>query len=94
MPELSKVQKKLIDKVRNCSSVVILSRYSRNPYLWEYFINEKPRVSRISDRVINGLLDYGVFESVRQRVEEEEQVDMMLSEYKLQKYIEERAEDV
>ncbi len=94
MPPLTKAQKTLVDKVRQGNPVIILSKYERNPYLWTYFTNAKPTVSRISDGVINSLIDNGVFQSTRQRVEENEQVEMMLFEYELQNYIEKRIDEV
>jgi len=89
MPPLTKIQQRLVDRVRKEGYMVILSKYERNPYLYG-----GRTASRISGKVINSLLDNLVFQSTRPTVEENEQVEMELIEYELQRYIEKRENEV
>lgn len=98
MPELTKVQKKLIDKVStlsiNYNCIVVLSKYSRNPYLYEYCGEKKPRISRISDKAFFPLQEFGIFESVKERVNEDKPVDMEFISYKLEEYLAKKDDEV
>jgi len=44
MPKLTKAQQRLVDIIEEGGAEVILSRYSRNPYIYIYYKNKKPSV--------------------------------------------------
>ena len=92
MPKLTKAQQRLVDIIEEGGAEVILSRYSRNPYIYIYYKNKKPSVRRVSDSAFNSLFDYGVFEF--SDTPEDQPVVLNLFRYKLEEYIEKSENEV
>ena len=94
MPPLTKVQKRLVDRVQDEDCVIILSRWTRNPYLYTYYKGEKPTISKVSSKAFCPLFDSNVFYSVQDTVLAEEQVEIAFSYNSLRDYLEKPADTV
>lgn len=92
MPKLTKSQKRLVDILQEGGAEIILSRGGENPYLYIYYINAKPKITRLSDKTFNPLWENNVFEATGE--DELGRPVLELYPYKLQEYLEKKSEEV